>query len=264
MLGVVVGLGLALVSSPARAQWTWDGSQWVNGAQTRASWGLHELSVTSGVSLKVGDKTFDQFTSPVVSGADDALGAGSDVAIRDSITVTGITLGGEFGLLFSSDSILVNDAYANAGSSLSISFDFVVTAPGVLINGASMVIPSGGATVGSPPVDEQLNIVENVYPIPPAGDGSPLAILNVAVPAINFGSGSVVDFDIGPFDPQNDVRVTKDLILFPGSADGGVLQLHQFAQTFKQVPEPGTLALAGLGLAMIAGGRRGRTAGERA
>jgi hypothetical protein len=47
--------------------------------------------------------------------------------------------------------------------------------------------------------------------------------------------------------PEVALYVTKDIAFGINSANGGFITISQVAQSFHQIPEPGTMLLAGLG-----------------
>src|SRR5690606_2169326 len=65
--------------------------------------------------------------------------------------------------------------------------------------------------------------------------------------------------DFSTFDPLQTIWVTKDLLLQGGTlSNPGVAQISRFTQTFRQVPEPASLMLLGLGATLVATRRRRR------
>jgi 7-keto-8-aminopelargonate synthetase-like enzyme len=62
------------------------------------------------------------------------------------------------------------------------------------------------------------------------------------------------NLDILP--PQSVLFVTKDIGLAVLSSSGGFITISQVSQSFHQVPEPGTIAIAMTALLLLAAGRR--------
>lgn len=179
--------------------------------------------------LQVGDKLFNDFTAlSSVTGP----GIGPSAA---GITVQGAIIDGDYGLLFqggwfAAPGVIVDTA---------IGFTVEVTDPNKWMVGNNMHLLDFGAAVGG-----FVGITENVFatnpPSPP--------IANNFVYYVNNTSNQVSDpQNFSPAGQYKKVWVRKDIVVGTALSATGVSQLSGFSQSFKQVPEPATMALLGVG-----------------
>lgn len=247
-------IALALLPWTAEAEpFTWD-----LGNPPSESPSIAELQAAGG--LVVGDKLFSAFT--FVRGAlpnDPTLIAYSPDATQ--VTVTGIVVGGDYGIQFNGPWLAGPGAVVNTTIGFKVSI-----APGYtgqyLIKDNTLALTASNVTAPNGIV----NIIENVFDAPPPG-GTRVASKSV----FDTGPGSVLpprlvdhqDF-MGPNGPiaLAEVWVKKDITLVGGA---GLSHLSEFQQTFSQVvvPEAATWWLSAIGLVGVAVGRLHRRRAPR-
>ena len=260
---VVVAAAALTVTGQAHAQWVWNSGTnlWDRTGFTSTPTITLQTAQQQGLTLRVGDKVFDAFTPPVATAQyddspDQATQDARDAAIEAAIQISGYFTGPNTpGILFTNTLWQVDESAGTPTipTYLATSFDFRVTAdPGWQIVGANMHV-SGVIVQGSEALDDAVNITENVQdgPFPPGTD-----IIDPLVVQLPELPPDILSIATDTFSARQSVFITKDLILTTGNVDGGSVQVTALGQTFRQVPEPGTLALGGAGLALIAGCRR--------
>lgn len=222
---------------------------------------LSEL-INQGGTIQAGDKEFSAFELLFTDSSD----AGTDFdAILDNIDVTAIddgSLNPGPGLLFS----VLNNALSVTGDDvfayLDLSFGFMVSVldPGMRINGNQLRID--GSLTRNPTTVNDLGffVQETIFNAP---GGTQVAF--------NSAEFSVLDNDPVKSDIQNSVGIAlasslwveKNIFVWATESDE-TAQMSSFSQRFAQVettvPEPGALALFGIGALGLWGSRRRRMA----
>ena len=192
----------------------------------------------SGASIQSGDKLFYGFSDY----SSNASGGATSVDPA-TIHVLPTLQGNEWGLLFQSAYF-----YAGSGQSQDTHFDFLmqVTDPTRLATDNSMQMTSGVHGSGS-----RATIAEDIWDL---SDNTLLAQDSVNV--LSTG-GNGYDHEVFLY-PVDEIHVSKDIALVGGAGVGSYAFISDLSQTFSQTPEPGTLALLGLGaLGFLPRRRRG-------
>jgi len=229
-MGLAMSIGLTLLATPAQA--------------------LTLQDLLNGSSITVGDKTFSNFSnfSQSNSGTAPAVSAGD-------ISVTGInssSLGP--GLQFQTSDWSISGV---GTQDTKFSYTVTVNDPTMRLHDVSMGMFQG--TVGNG-TGSNITVTEGVS----ANGSSILPGNGLFVGQANTGSGNFSQMLFaGPVftAPQTSVSVTKDIGL--NNTDSGTTAFSVLTQNFSQistaVPEPSTLAVAGLGaLGFIGYGLRRR------
>jgi hypothetical protein len=224
-MGLALSIGLALLPTPAQA--------------------LTMQDLLNGQTITVGDKLFSNFGGYQSNGN----GTGLSVPASD-ITVTAISSPLNPGLQYQSADWTVSGV-----GSQDTTFHYSVTVlnPSLLIHDVSMSLQQGAVGAGN---GSNITITESVATGPPPG-GTPLTNPALIVDQMN-ASGSKF-FDQQLITNVSSAYVSKDIGLKNTGTDTTVFSVLQ--QNFSQVavPEPSTMAIAGLGsLAFIGYGLRRR------
>jgi hypothetical protein len=177
----------------------------------------------------VNDKLFDSFSFAAASGG------GGTVPTADGITVTPLLSSFNPGLLFTTFLAAGPGEFAD----ITLGYHVSVVSGAPLIYDQSLLIAGGHVGTGIAAVDETVCV----------GDTGANNCANgswITLNAVHSGV-AVIPFDHASFGPVSSVDVVmKDIGVQGGS--NGVATLSAVEQRFSQVPEPGGLALMGMGL----------------
>ncbi len=227
---IVAALAMVAISATAQAQIVWD----LNNPGNNPVNGYSITDITAGGGLRVGDKVFDQFD------VEPSNLAGTPTPSQ--IFIKGFAVGSSIGLDFNSSWL-----YPGTGGNIVQNIEWVVTAdtPFQIIGAEFDLIGYSFTNDGFISIVED---IDRLIPLPQAG------IANLIVGASALSTDL---FDSAVFVPGvTSIRVVKDIIVGSGTENPGTAELTRFTQTFVQVPEPGTLALAGAGLVLMGVRRR--------
>jgi len=253
-MGLALSIGLALLSTPTQAAVTIFDQ---NGASTNLT-SVTMAQLVRGYSIQVDDKLFNGFGGYVSTASGTAL-----TVPAGDITVTGlstapnpVTTGLGPGIQYNSADWSITGVGAQ-DTSFHYSVAIVGGAIGkFLIHDVSQTLQQGAVGAGS---GSNITITEGVSTGPPPG-GTPLTNPALVVNQVNTaGTFKSMLFDQQLIQNVSSAYVEKDIGL--RNTNGGTTAFSVLKQNFSQVavPEPSTMAIAGLGaLAFIGYGRRRR------
>jgi len=249
-MGLALFVGLAFLSTTVQASVEiFDGSHQLTGLTS-----VTMAQLQSGYSIQVDDKLFSNFTGygSTISGDNASTGLGAAVA-ASSITVTGLDANpSNPGLDYQSAAWQIS---AGQLQDTKFTYDVSVVGGAKLMEDSSMTLVSGnvgGAT-------SAITITEQVTD----GATPPVLLAPLTVDQVQLPGGfSDQIFDQKFYNPVNFAQVSKDISLTMSDSATGITSFSDMQQNFSQVvPEPSSLAIAGLGaLGMIGYGLRRRKA----
>lgn len=194
--------------------------------------------------LVVGDMVFDSFDVTTVSS-----GSGAKPSISN-ICVNAVQINGNYGLEFTG----VWNSLAGQWVDSTLQFHAAILPSYISAGNAfdenSLFLKGYG--ISKSVKDGSVSISENIYNTYPGVADS------IADEFVYYQSSSDKDVsDKASFSKVTDLWVVKDVFVYGGSGTSGMAHLSSFTQTFTQttspVPEPGTFALAGMGLLTLVG-----------
>ncbi len=247
-MGLAMFVGLALYATTAQASVEiYDSTNTlVTGATS-----VTMAQLQSGYSIQVDDKLFSGWTgyNSTISGDNASTGLGTAIA-ASAITVTGLDANpNNPGLNYQSGLFQIT-----AGQTQDTTFQYTVsTVSGAnLIEDSSQTLVSGN--VGS--ATSSIVITEQVT----NGATPPVLLAPLTVDEVQLpGSFSSMIFDQKFYTPVSSAQVSKDISLSMNDSATGVTSFSSLDQNFSEVPEPSSMAIAGLGaLGMIGYGLRRR------
>lgn len=206
-------------------------------------------NLIAGDTIVVGDKVFSGFS----------YAPSGDMPAAAAVQVIGKILGNSVELLFSG---AFHDLPGGSASNAGLGFNVTVTDPLMFITNVRLA--GTLHTLGS---DAQVAIKEGFSGLPPAIDPNfpDMYIMRHivgGVPSPFNQTEDSVDFQQSHGVPGfQSLRVLKDIFADAGSATFNQASVTTFTQTFDQIeiPEPATMALAGLsGIALVVVARRRR------
>ncbi|XAL99126.1 PEP-CTERM sorting domain-containing protein [Phycisphaeraceae bacterium D3-23] len=184
-------------------------------------------------SVIVGDKLFSNFDYV----------AGGDMPDASGVTVVDLVDGfGNFGIQFQGAFM---DLAGGGASDALITFDVTVLDPNFEISSAllagdlAIVNGSGGSSFGG--------VTESFLT---ANASDTLSIFTGT-------AGTQLSDSVSFLQPVSTLTVQKDIILFAQDGDADAVTISTIDQSFEQIPEPGSLALLGLGALAMVRRRRG-------
>lgn len=188
-------------------------------------------------TITSGDKEFFNFRNATQSGS---IFVGWDSIYVDPITGGPGSPETESGIRFSS--ALWTLAGPNLSYDLSVEFNVRTVSGLPLITGNTLEMTGGFIGDGSASVDEV--IVDQLTQ-------APLGTNNVF---FNTSAQIAQDTAAFPGGPYEELEIRKDFSASTGATAGSRVFVSHFDQTFQQVPEPGSAAIAALSALVIIGG----------
>ncbi|MCK4625528.1 MAG: PEP-CTERM sorting domain-containing protein [Phycisphaerae bacterium] len=203
---------------------------------------IEEVNAAGGI--QVGDKLFSDWR------VTDTESVNAIAPNASEIVVTGIQIGGDYGLRFNSGW----SAPAGQLADSTIKFKVSIVEPWLserwLIKDNALWITAFGVSNNTDA--GAVSVSENVYAFDPDVHGWSQPIANKFVyykdddDNILYDEKDFVD-DMGVPVALTEIWVIKDVIAYGGVGTVGTAHISEFFQTFSQVPEPATMALLGLG-----------------
>jgi len=210
----------------------------------------HTLASVMANGMLVGDKLFDDFRLTI--GTDVTTAAPS----ADSIMVTGVQIGGDYGLRFNGPW----SASADEVSGMTLKYGVWVQEPDL---SAGWVIEdftlwSNDMAVTETTGGGHISISANLLETDP--DDGPATPVVQPTPTIYY-STEQTQFDLvddAQFPGRASMYVLTGLVANGGTDPGGagVAKVTEFYQTFSQIPEPATLGLMAAGALLVLVRRR--------
>ena len=195
---------------------------------------FHSLTDVIAQGIQVGDKLFDDFLF-IPSGTQPTIVPNSDM-----IQVTGVFINGDYGLKF-------NGGWSAGGGQIaatSMTYSVTVLDPQMQIDG--MELWTSGVGVLGTDQDGRVTIIENLLPTDPGLGYAPPLVPQIPEVYYHDGTDHVLQTSAS-IALRDKVWVLTGVTVNGGYLATGSAQLHEFYQTFSQIPEPATLGLLGIG-----------------
>ena len=193
---------------------------------------------TAALTITNGDKTFSNFTCSIVT--DPATNSGTTPFSCSGISVVAITIGGLVGIEFQAD---ISASTSRSSEDILITYSAATTAP-FLFSDVHMVFNGTGT-----PRMSASAVTETVFT--DSSLATVLGQIQVTNPPLVLTAATDLTSDVASIFVKKDIRVQS-------TAGDAVSDISFIDQTFSQVPEPGTLALFGIGLLGLGGALRWR------
>ncbi len=205
------------------------------------SYTIEEVNAAGGI--QVGDKLFSDWR------VTDTESQGAIAPNASEIVVTGVQIGGDYGLRFNSGWSAPAGQLADSTIKFKVSIVEPWLSEGWVIKDNALWIAAYGVSNNTDA--GAVSVSENVYAFDPdLGHTTPIANKFVYYKDDNdnllYDEKDFVDASGAPV-ALTEIWVIKDVIAYGGVGTVGVAHISEFFQTFSQVPEPATLALLGLG-----------------